>query len=426
MSVPESPKATLLLGFDPRTALAVARSLSRKRIPVVVGLISEWETPLRSRAIRQYVALPDRERPSEEFLCELLRVIEEHDVDTIVPINDRALMLLQPHCEVLRARVRLACPTSDQIANVLNKDATATIAAGQRIPVPASIQCESWADLEAVAVTLKFPLIAKSRDKAEGFCSSHVSDPRLCRFDNFAAMRAALEVTGRCNHSLLLQEYCPGDDVGLAVLMQRGEALTVFQYRARRTFPVAGGVCVLACTEKVDTRLAGCAVRLLRAMSWEGVAQLDFRHDQETGRFALLEINGRFWGSAAVAIAAGVDFPHYVWQLAHDQIPEVPKTYKVGLLVRWLEGDIRRLLELKRLRRQANQCPISLSSEVLRFIAGFRPGVRDMFWSWSDPLPALDSIAILTRWWLVARWNRLWRRMRFHPSVDSVRDGLQP
>jgi len=426
MAMPDFPKATLLLGFDPRTALAVARSLHRRKIPVIVGLISDWETPLRSRAIREYIALPGMDRSSEEFLSVLVGVLDEHDVDTIIPLNDRALMLLAPHHEALSARLRLACPTPKQIASVLNKDTTATIAAELGIPVPVSIKCESWADLEGLGGTLKFPLIAKSRDKAEGFCSSQIADPRLHRFDDFVTMRATLESEGGCNHGMLLQEYCPGDDVGLAVLMHAGEALTLFQYRARRTFPVDGGVCVLACTEQVDTRLADCAVRLLRALSWEGVAQLDFRHDPVTGHFALLEINGRFWGSAAVAVAAGFDFPSYAWQLAHGQIPETPRTYKIGLLVRWLEGDIRRLLELRRFRRQNGSFPVSLAREGLRLLAGFRPGVRDMFWSWSDPLPAFDTIANLSRYWLVTRWNRLGAKMRLRPVINSVRDGLEP
>jgi len=424
MTVSEIPKATLLLGFDPRISLAVARSLHREKIPVVVGLISAWETPLKSRAIREYVPLLGMERSVEVFLSTLLRVLDEHNVDTIIPISDRALMLLAPHYEVLSARLRMACPTPDQIATVLNKAATATIAAGQGVPVPVSIKCESWADLEGLGAALKFPVFAKSRDKAEDFCSSQIADPRLHRFDDFETMRAMLETRGGCNPGLLLQGYCPGDDVGLAVLMHGGEAVTMFQYRARRTFPVDGGVCVLACTEQVDVQLADCAVRLLRALSWEGVAQLDFRHEPATGRFSLLEINGRFWGSAAVALAAGVDFPHYVWQLAHGQIPQTPRTYKHGLLVRWLEGDIRRLLEL-RLRRPNSRRPISLAREGLQFIADFRPGVRDMFWSWSDPLPAFDTFANLSRWWLVSRWNRLREKMKLRPAIDSVRDGLE-
>jgi predicted ATP-grasp superfamily ATP-dependent carboligase len=185
-------------------------------------------------------------------------------------------------------------------------------------------------------------------------------------------------------------------------------------------------VCVLACTEKVNTQLADCAVRLLRALSWQGVAQLDFRHDPKTGRFALLEINGRFWGSVAVAVEAGLDFPFYAWQLAHGRIPVMPPAYKTCLLVRWLEGDVRRLLELRRLRRQNGHRRISLGREGLRFLAGFRPGVSDMFWSWTDPMPFFDTIANLTRWWLVTRFNRLRAKMRLRMGIDPVRGGLEP
>ena len=424
MIVPRN--TTLLLGFDPRTTLAVARSLHRKSIPVIVSTISEWETPLRSRAIREFVTLPGLDRPPAEFLSALLRVVDEHKVDTVIPINDRALMLLSPHFGALNARLRLACPQPDQISSVLNKDTTALLAAGLGIPVPVSIECESWADLEARKASLRFPLIAKSRDKAEDFCSSQATDPRLHRINDYKALRDILEKTGGCNHGLLLQEYCPGADVGLAVVMNAGKALTVFQYRAHRTFPVDGGVCVMACTEKVDTQLADCAVRLLSALSWQGVAQLDFRHDPKTGRFALLEINGRFWGSVAVAVAAGLDFPFYAWQLAQGQTPVVPPVHKTGLLVRWLEGDIRRLLELRRRRRQDGGRQISLGREALRFFTGFRPTVRDMFWSWSDPMPSFDTIANLARWWLVTRCNRLGVKIKSRPAIGPVRDGLEP
>ena len=410
---------TLILGFDPRTTLAVARSLHRKKIPVIVGTISAWETPLRSCAIRAYVRLPGLDRPAGEFLSALLGVAERFGIDTIMPVNDRALMLIARHYDSLSARLQLACPQPGQIASVLNKETTAVLAAGLGIPVPVSIRCENWADLEVQKTSLKFPLFAKSRDKAEEGGSSQNPHPQLHRFDDYPAMQARLAVPNGFSGGLLLQEYCPGDDVGLAVLMHGGEALMLFQHRALRTYPIAGGVGVLARTEKVDTRMADCAVRLLRSLAWEGVAQLDFRHDPATGCFVLLEVNGRFWGSLAVSGFAGLDFPHAVWQLVHDMTPARQLDYKTGLLVRWQEGDVRRLLEFG---RQNGWSRIALVRELFRFLAGFRPGVRDMFWSWRDPLPGLELIVSLTRWWLVARWNCLTEKMKLRLRILPARE----
>lgn len=420
-----SSPSVLLVGFDPRTALAVARSLYRKRIPVIVGTICQWETPLRSRAIQGYVALPGLDRPAAEFLSVLTRVVNDYKVDTIIPINDRALLLLAPHHAVLKARLRLACPWPEQISSVLNKETTTALAAKLGLPVPVAIEFASWAELAARRSSLKFPLVAKSRDKAEDSCSSQIADPRLRRFNDFESLRNSLEQQGGCDRGLLLQEYCPGDDVGLAILTHQGSALTVFQYRAHRLFPSEGGVCVLACTEKVDTQLMDCALRLLRAMAWEGVAQIDFRHDPETGRFALLEINGRFWGSAAVAVAAGLDFPYFAWQLAHGRVPDVPSNYKTGLLVRWMEGDMRRLLELRRHRQSHGRSWVGLVLEGLRFVAAFRPGVRDMFWSWRDPLPFFDTVASMTRWWLVARCKRASAKARLFMRLQPARNAFK-
>ena len=47
----------------------------------------------------------------------------------------------------------------------------------------------------------------------------------------------------------------------------------------------------------------------LAHLGWEGVAMVEYRWDQETDKFFLMEMNLRFWGSLHLALYAGVDFP---------------------------------------------------------------------------------------------------------------------
>jgi len=77
---PLNSSATLLVGFDPRTALAVARSLHRQGIRVVVATIADWETALPSRAVAAYVKIPNRDDPAL-FLAELLSVLRAENID---------------------------------------------------------------------------------------------------------------------------------------------------------------------------------------------------------------------------------------------------------------------------------------------------------------------------------------------------------
>ncbi len=390
------PHPTLLVGFDPRTALAVARSLHRQGIRVLVATVAPWETPIRSAAIEQFIPLPDAEVGSATFLSALLRLIKIHAVNTVLPITDRALVRLGPHASLLRACVRLAMAGRRPLATILNKSATARLAESLGVPVPRTRTVTHEHEIEPAAAALGFPLFVKARDKSR-LCTGGqvpVQDARCCTsLEDFR--RAVKAISG----PLLAQSFIEGDDVGVILLLGDGEMLSGFQYRARRLHPAEGGVCVMAETEPLDTRLRDSALALLRALRWEGVAQLDFRQNPQTGAYALLEVNGRFWGSTAVAVRAGADFPFAVWQWLHGQRPAMGR-YVTGLRARWLEGDLRRLASLLQSRRHGAG---RLFREFATIAWDFRPGVRGMLWDWRDPVPALDLLRTLAGAWLRRR-----------------------
>jgi hypothetical protein len=60
----------------------------------------------------------------------------------------------------------------------------------------------------------------------------------------------------------------------------------------------------------------------LRHIGWEGVAMMEYRWNAKTDGFALLEMNGRFWGSIHLALYANVDFPAMLLDAFHNHIPQ--------------------------------------------------------------------------------------------------------
>lgn len=408
---------TLLLGFDPRTAFAVARSLHRCDVRVVVGTLADWESPIPSRAISAFFSLPRLSESPAGFFRELRRLIDRENVDTVIPLTDRALVALAPHDAELRKTVRLLAPTAAQIHLVLDKTATARRATDLGIPVPTTVVLEEGQNLQELEKHVRFPVFLKPESKARSCHAQATPGPEVFSCETPAALRTRLrEARAKSGGKFLVQEHVPGDDVGIAVVMHRGEPVSIFQYRAERTWPAEGGVCVAGRSEVVHTGMAACALRLLRALDWEGVAELDFRHDPATDRFALLEVNGRFWGSTAAAVAAGADMPRVTWRLGHEQ-PLVPERYRAGQAVRWLEGDLRRLWELVR-RTEGPGGARRLARELATFCWDFRPTVRGMYWSWRDPGPAFHAARIFAHWWCFARARQVWRW--FRPAASSA------
>jgi len=68
---------------------------------------------------------------------------------------------------------------------------------------------------------------------------------------------------------------------------------------------------------------------------------VEFRIDARDGVPKLMEINPRLWGSIALHIAAGVNFPELIYKEVHA-VPFAPVTqYKVGIKAKWLlPGEI--------------------------------------------------------------------------------------
>jgi len=379
-------KATLVLGSEPRISLTIARSLARNGIPVVVAALMPEEATLRSKAVTRFARLP--RVASGEFGPALVDLIRTNNIDTVMPASDTALDAIALYHDELRMEAHLCCPSPVVIDRVLQKEKTLAAANKCGVPVPSTFLIPDREHFDALRDTLRFPVIGKSRSKGSngrGFKIRHFGT----REELATLVDQEPDVAARC----LFQEYCYGDGVGVEVLMHAGDPLAVFQHR--RIKESATGVSVVAIAEPVDPQLRAWAISLLRQLGLEGIAMVEFRNDLSTGRTVLMEVNGRYWGSISLSLYAGLNFPMYEWQLAHGETPKVPDSYRTGIRVRWLAGDLSRMRRLRQMRNQLGTK--ALLRETAQFLYNFRPSVRGMVFRWSDPWPAVMEIAGTTR-----------------------------
>ena len=142
----------------------------------------------------------------------------------------------------------------------------------------------------------------------------------------------------------------------------------------------------------------GAAVRkLVAAVGWHGVAMFEFKLDDE-GRYCLMEVNGRFWGSLQLAIDAGVDFPRLLWAMSQGRTSGPHELgYRVGLRERWWLGDLDHLY--LRLRHDSG---LRARWQALRvFLAGGGPQVINEVRRPDDAAPF---------WFELRSWLRRWSR----------------
>jgi protein-tyrosine-phosphatase/predicted ATP-grasp superfamily ATP-dependent carboligase len=366
----------------------IARSLQRLGVRSIVAVQSDHDLSVSSRAIANVVHLGGSVTDSAQLLC---MVAESEGATWVVPTSDSSIQVVCAAYENLSRICVPGCPSPHIVQRILDKPYTLDAAAQCGVPVPVSWTIEDAIGLESILPEISFPIIAKPGDK--GRVSEHTFKTRT--FNSAGELRSAFAQEPRFGNGLLFQTYHGGQGVGIEVLVTGGKIVAAFQHRRISENPPSGGVAVVAVSERVDPVLLDHSARLLTALEWDGVAMVEFRHDKATGEAALMEVNGRFWGSLPLAVAAGMDFPLYAWQVSQKIEPTVPPTYREGLRVRWTAGA------LKRFAHAFTDGPerIPKWAATRQLLADFRPGTRSAMWSWSDPKPAIQEVsAVLAGW----------------------------
>jgi predicted ATP-grasp superfamily ATP-dependent carboligase len=126
------------------------------------------------------------------------------------------------------------------------------------------------------------------------------------------------------------------------------------------------------------------ALTLMKRLRWHGVAMVEIKLDADDGRPKLMEVNGRFWGSLPLSVAAGVDFPYMLHEMITKGDVAPAFDYRLGVKSRWLiPGDA--LWFLASLRSRSDK--VRVAREFLH-----TRGIYDDVLAVSDPLPTLGAM----------------------------------
>ena len=385
----------LVTDGDERPALAVTRSLGRRGIEVLVGAENERSLASSSKYCAGHVTYPSPYRDHHRFCEFLLDLARRGQIDVLIPITDVTTHIAALHKAELEGGVRLPIPDFSAFDFVSDKWTLLKHAQETGIAIPRAHFVRGAEGLGEVLGELRYPVVvkpARSRILTEsGWARTEVryagSETEL-----IGLYREAADL----GFPSLIQERINGAGVGLFLLFDRGNLVTVFSHRRLREKPPSGGVSTLRESIAVDARLKSQAVELFKALGWHGVAMVEYKLDRRTGEPLLMEVNGRFWGSLQLAIDAGMDFPYLLYRLAMEGCVEAPAAYEIGATNRWLLGDLDHALA----RLFKKECDLDLPDgfpsrfrTAVEFAKFYRPGQRYEPLSLADPVPFFHELS---------------------------------
>src|SRR5262245_31581168 len=270
------------------------------------------------------------------FVARLAALCAERGYDLVIPVNDGAVELGR------RARARGAVPLAlppDSVARFAHdKRLLLEEAARARLGIPRYEVLSSPFDVER-QTSFALPAFFKPAHTAV------VRDDRLLKFGaRRVETRERLVNLGRevlPSVPAMLQEVCPGFGVGYTFLAHEGVPLVEAFHRRLHEPPGGEGGSTYRVTIapfRDDVR-AACR-RLVAAIRWSGVGMLELRYDPATDAYAVMELNGRLWGSLALHVAAGCDYPRYMLDYYLEDRRVFPETTSVPVRARNLPRDV--------------------------------------------------------------------------------------
>jgi len=318
-----------------RHAVDIVRSLGQRGWGIDILTAKPHPPAGYSRYVRDSFLIDTGRSFSGERLRVVRGLIESRGYDVVLAAGLEGTGFLAQHSEGLRQLTRLVAASPGAFSAAEDKHATMLVAESVGVTVPKTLAPETPDELEQCALWA-YPLVVKARGGQGRFAYAN-SFGELRHVHRRIANQSG-SVGADAQPLPLVQEYIAGTGHGYFALCDHGRVLASFMHQRVREVPPSGGPSSMA-RSFTDPALEDAGKRVLGALEWSGVAMVEFKRETASGRYVLIEVNPKFWGSLGLAIAAGVDFPWLMVQLALTGTVEAPAGYR-DTAYQWLSMDI--------------------------------------------------------------------------------------
>jgi D-aspartate ligase len=314
-------KGGLVIGGDSR-ALGIARSLGRRGIPVWLIDEGEYRIAGHSRYVERRLPWPVADEQAQaSFLSGLAA---EYDLRgwTLFPTGDETAALVAAHHEALAVRFRLTTPPWEQTRFAYDKRLTYELAREAGVAAPATVCPGGEAGL--AALDFELPCILKPAAK-EGL--NRFTHERAWMVSGREELRTryaeACELVGA--ERVLVQELIPGGgdaQFSFGAVCAEGRPVASIVARRRRQYPVRFGHSSSNVETVAQPEVERDARRLLEAIGYSGLVEVEFKRDPRSGELKVLDVNPRVWTWFTLGTRAGVDLAHLAHRVAQGDRPD--------------------------------------------------------------------------------------------------------
>ncbi|NWF86646.1 ATP-grasp domain-containing protein [Candidatus Bathyarchaeota archaeon] len=383
----------LILEGPSPIAIPILRSLAEKGVSTDVLASFPFHLSRFSKYCGRQFLVPSMAR-EKEFAKTVEKIVKKVKFSVLFPIFEWSLMPISKIRDRLSPYVRLPIASHESIQKCYDKLSTLKLATENDVPTPETFFVHNTAELKRVSKEINYPAVVKPR-----WSMIWRSDRAFYRRCGFVNSPAELIATYNSIHKFFpfpfIQEYIPGVNYSVGALYNEGNPRAFCCIKVHRAWPPTGGNSCFRESAPLSVDIKRYSEKLLKALNWHGIAEVEFRMDLRSGEPKLMEINPRFWGSLSVAIKAGVDFPYLLYRMALDGDVKNVFNYRVGVKGRYLEQDLIYIISLfKDASIYQDILSVKKLQVLLKWLQFYEHYMFYDLFDVNDPLPFFFSTAL--------------------------------
>lgn len=324
-----------LIGFaDALSAPEATWSLFDAGYKVVAVSRGEGDIALRASRLVTIVEITDPRTSVEAALAGLKKVVKSLANPVLLPLDDESVWLFDEFC---RREVAInAGPTGSQAKIALDKRLQISLAEKAGFDVPPTINILCNADFDQIS---EFPVFVKPA------LAARTTNDRLGRgqayfCQNKEELEDLSEKIDLCE-PYIAQAFVKGVGEGVFGLAINGRILISSGHRRIRMMnPIGSGSSACVGINPGEAVMQN-TTDFIRQIGWTGNFMVELLHSIEEGKHWFVELNGRSWGSMALARRSGYEYPAWTVKLADNtdfRPPEVE--HPVNLTCRHVGREI--------------------------------------------------------------------------------------
>jgi predicted ATP-grasp superfamily ATP-dependent carboligase len=390
-------------------ALAVIRSLGRRGVPVVF-VTNDHPLPKLSRYVRRSFDWAGADAP--DAVGRLIALAQQHGLRDwlLVPCADAEVRMIAENRDLLRQTFRIVSLDWNTLRSVCDKNELARLAAATGIPFPRSYRIGSVAEI--AREDIRFPVVLKP---AMRLVSNRFTKDKAWRADSAEQLKTlyheATEAVGQAD--VVVQEYIPGSgeaQFSYAAFWHLGQPVAELTARRARQYPIEFSFTstFVEVVDEPDVQFA--ARKLLAAISFEGLVEIEFKHDAREGAYKVLDVNPRPWTWLGLCAFAGRDLVVLMRDAAIGRKP-IPESSKIESGRAWVHAT-RDFVAAAQLMRRGD---LRLSA----YLSSLGQKLTYSSFAWDDPLPGILELPLVASRVLKRFAHKALNRSELNKAIHS-------